>query len=350
MYRVIALTALAAVAAAQSPELQSNDGSINMETREGVTVTRRQQISVFDLSNAVTELRAENSNLRVQMTALGGDNSPLALGVQAIANDMQARTIDLVTTAATNTNRLNSLETAVSATVATMTTTMDSRINAVLGSLASTATELTASSASTATALRAEQTTTVAALTASSASTATALRAEQTSGASTLTAAVNTQLTRVNTSIRAMTVTLAGKRSAASNMWFGSCSNNGNGGWRDYCFNRVTHDTSRPYFRKENDTRMRTILAGYYHTQFHRRNQTCNWAYTLLYYDGQHRIHTSDWQGGNSRWRDSENSMVYPLAANKQFYAKTWNGCWSNWHTAWYHTHFFAMYVGAIPA
>ena len=37
MYRVIALTALAAVAAAQSPELQSNDGSINMETREGET-------------------------------------------------------------------------------------------------------------------------------------------------------------------------------------------------------------------------------------------------------------------------------------------------------------------------
>ena len=37
MYRVIALTALAAVAAAQSPELQSNDGSINIETREGET-------------------------------------------------------------------------------------------------------------------------------------------------------------------------------------------------------------------------------------------------------------------------------------------------------------------------
>ena len=37
MYRVIALTTLAAVAAAQSTELQSNDGSINMETREGET-------------------------------------------------------------------------------------------------------------------------------------------------------------------------------------------------------------------------------------------------------------------------------------------------------------------------
>ena len=87
-----------------------------------------------------------------------------------------------------------------------------------------------------------------------------------------------------------------------------------------------------------------------YHTQFHRLNQTCNWAHTLLYFDGQHRLHTHDWQGGNSHWRDSHAAMVYPLAANKQFYAKAWNGCWSNWNTAWYHTHFFAMYVGAIPA
>ena len=31
-----------------------------------MTVTRRQQISVFDLSNAVTELQAANSNIQVQ--------------------------------------------------------------------------------------------------------------------------------------------------------------------------------------------------------------------------------------------------------------------------------------------
>ena len=87
-----------------------------------------------------------------------------------------------------------------------------------------------------------------------------------------------------------------------------------------------------------------------YHTQFHRLNQTCNWAHTLLYFDGQPRLHTHDYQQGDSNWPDSHAAMVYPLAANKQFYAKAWNGCWSNWNTAWYHTHFFAMYVGAIPA
>ena len=182
-----------------------------------------------------------------RIAALGGSDSPLALGVQAIANDMQARTADLLTAATANTNRLNTLEDTVSAvpstlaaTVATMTNTMDSRINGVLASLASTGTALRASSAST----------------------ATALRASQTAGASTLTASVNAQLTRVNTSIRAVNVALVGKRSAASHMWVGSCSNHGNGGWREYCFDRALHDSARPMFRKENNNRMRSILAG----------------------------------------------------------------------------------------
>ena len=178
-----------------------------------------------------------------RVAALGGSDSPLALGVQAIANDMQARTTGLIETTAANTHRLDSLASAVStaqvavatvpstlaATVNTMTNTMDARISTVLGSLASTATALTAA---------------------------------QEAGASTLTASVGTELTRVNTSIRAVNVALAGKREAASHMWVGSCSNNGNGGWREYCFNRVTHDSARPKFRKENDTRMRSILAG----------------------------------------------------------------------------------------
>ena len=41
-----------------------------------------------------------------------------------------------------------------------------------------------------------------------------------------------------------------------------SCSNHGNGGWREFCFNRVLHDSARPMFHKENDSRMRSILAG----------------------------------------------------------------------------------------
>ena len=189
-----------------------------------------------------------------RIATLGGSASPLALGVQAIANDMQARTTGIIETTTANTHRLDSLASAVStaqatvatvpstlaATVNTMTNAMDAQVNTmnntmnarirtVLGSLASTATALTAA---------------------------------QEAGASTLTASVGTQLTRVNTSIRAVNVALAGKRSAAQHVWIGSCSSNQDGGWREYCFDRPLVDSARPMFRKENNNRMRSIQAG----------------------------------------------------------------------------------------
>ena len=66
---------------------------------------------------------------------------------------------------------------------------------------------------------------------------------------------------------------------------------------------------------------------------FHRMLQTCNWEYTLLYFDGNHRLHTNSFQGHNSNWRDATATLVYPLAANKQFYARCYSNCWSNWNT-----------------
>ena len=45
--------------------------------------------------------------------------------------------------------------------------------------------------------------------------------------------------------------------------------------------------------------------------------QTCNWAHTLLMFRTSHRIHTYDWQGGNSRRRDDSATITYPLAANQ---------------------------------
>ena len=45
-------------------------------------------------------------------------------------------------------------------------------------------------------------------------------------------------------------------------MWVGSCSSNQDGGWREFCFDRVQVDTARPMFRKESNVRMRSIVAG----------------------------------------------------------------------------------------
>ena len=216
-----------------------------------------------------------------RMATLGGSDSPLAVGVQAIANDMQARTTGIIETAAANTHRLDSLASAVStaqvsvatvpstlaATVNTMTNTMDARISTVLGSLASTATALTAA---------------------------------QEAGASTLTASVRTQLTQVNTTIRAVTVALAGKRSAAQHMWVGSCSNHNNGGWRDYCFDRALVDTARPMFRKESNTRFRSIVAGCKDAETDMTfRSTCAGAATLYHGISMHPLHNTQLSHGH---------------------------------------------------
>ena len=77
--------------------------------------------------------------------------------------------------------------------------------------------------------------------------------------------------------------------------------------------------------------------------------QACNWEHTLIYFDGNHRVHTHGWHD-SSQWHHHYAQMIYPLAANKQFWARAWNGCWSVWNTTPYHSHFFAQYAGAIPA
>ena len=69
----------------------------------------------------------------------------------------------------------------------------------------------------------------------------------------------------------------------------------------------------------------------------------CARAMQKMSHVGNHRVHTNSWQDGNSHWHDSHASLVYPLAASKQFYARCWNSCWSNWNTGAYHSQFFAM-------
>ena len=86
-----------------------------------------------------------------------------------------------------------------------------------------------------------------------------------------------------------------------------------------------------------------------YHVYFMRMTQSCNWEYTLLNFDGNNRVHTNNYQG-TSNWQHKYAQLIYPLAANKQFWARAWNACWEVWHTSAVYTHFYAMYVGAIPA
>merc|ERR1719326_179413 len=148
----------------------------------------------------------------------------------------------------------------------------------------------------------------------------------------------------------AMTASLEGKRDDVLHFWSGRCSNHHDGGWHEYCLDSEEHNNAAPYFRKQNNYRFRTLQAGYYTSYFYRQLQTCNWEHSLLYFDGNHRRHSHDFQGWNSHWRDATVMITWPLAANKQFWTRTWNSCWSTWATASYASRYHGSYAGKIPA
>jgi len=154
-----------------------------------MTVSRRQEISIFALSTQMSAhvqnlestlaqqqadsasnmqalaggAAAEISALRETIGILNGDQSPIALGVQAIATEMQTRTNDLLVGTTENRARLNAMEAvvqaaqaamvqqgaaltaSVSSSIGTMETAIDARIGAVMQNLSATGAELTRS-------------------------------------------------------------------------------------------------------------------------------------------------------------------------------------------------------------
>ena len=226
----------------------------------------------------------------------------------AAANALMQRTVQA---------SITRLEGSVADSVASLTSTIDTRITGVLSALATTTSEINAGVAA---------------------------------ADATIAASVTAQIRAVNVSLAGVTTALAGKKDDALHIWIGSCSNTGHGGWREYCYNRVNVDTARPYFRKESNTRMRTITSGYFKMQFYRLFQSCNWEHTLLYFDGNHRRHTHTWTGGNSQWRDQDVYLTWPMAANKQSWARAWTCNWTLWNTSPHYSRFTMMYVGVLPA
>ena len=305
--------------------------ALGTETVVDGIVSRRQEITGHGMSAAIAaDLSAMEHELNEVTHQLNNQRSPLAMGVSHVAQDMINRQQGLLATSTGNTNMVGWLEAAVEAgntetaaqatamsvavaasltrlegsvadSVASLTSTIDTRITGVLSTLATTTSEINAGVAA---------------------------------ADATIAASVTAQIRAVNVSLAGVTTALAGKKDDALHIWIGSCSNNGNGGWREYCYNRVNVDTARPYFRKENDSRMRTITSGYFRMQFYRMFQSCNWEHTLLYFDGNHRRHTHTWTGGNSQWRDQDVYLTWPMAANKQSWARAWTCGWTIWNTS----------------
>ena len=114
------------------------------------------------------------------------------------------------------TTQLNAMQAATAAAANEQAATLNASVTAMQAAAASTAAAQSATLAST-----------VNSMTGTMDNRISAVLASQSTGASSLTAAVNGQLRQVNTSIDAVTAAVAGKRSATSHLFVGSCSNHG---------------------------------------------------------------------------------------------------------------------------
>ena len=195
-----------------------------------------------------------------RMNTLGGSESPLALGVQAIANDMQARTSDLLTLANSNANGIESMQAQVAAAGTAMNTMANSMAQA--SAVAADAIDARVDSA------MAEMSSVLATNNAAAQSTLTANNAAAQSTMAVVTAAVSTSIAAVTSGRSSMNRTIftaiAARAPAKKHTWIGGCSGANNGGWSEDCLDRVAQDTALPKFRKQNNVRMIALVQGFF--------------------------------------------------------------------------------------
>jgi len=106
----------------------------------GVRQQRQQEVNSFELSAAVDAQAAEISALRGMVSTMMGADSPVTATVQAIATDMTARTMGLMSTATSNDERLG----AVAGSLASLTSEVDAQLDAAAASTAAAQAAMTA--------------------------------------------------------------------------------------------------------------------------------------------------------------------------------------------------------------
>jgi hypothetical protein len=288
--------------------------------------TVRQTVDAFALSRQVDTLVAalssqtvELSSARSEMAAMQSGDSPLALGIRAIADEMTARTQGLVQSTATN-----------AANLASITGTVQTRLAAVDAAIATAAASFEAQGA---------------ALNQSIGTTLSSLSSELDTRMSNALSTVTAQNTVMNASV---TRSLLNVKKLKVNLWSGGCSSRGGSGWQEFCLNVQHYNTAAPYFRKQTNTRFQTLIAGIYTIRFSAAGESCNWAHTLVYIDGRHWEHTLSWQG-TGHWQQTDAMVTHPVNANKQMWGKKHSGCWQAWHRTdnSRHTFIYVKYDGA---
>lgn len=319
--------ALIASAAAQEPQLSSENGKLVARSTNGLEVERRQTVDGFALSQIVQEQATTISVMQSTINVLTGSSSPLAM-VQGIANDVATRTNDLLLKASRNEQMVQSL----SATVARSDSTIGAMSTSVASSLSSTVADLRGD----------VQSSLAAALTSVDQNISRAM-AQSTSSMTALNRTIGSQIAAGTT----------------VSMWSGGCSQSayprGNG-WREYCLDQVHIDHTRSKFRVETNrgtyqgfsnnegvdgrpSRFRALARGYYHIQFWTIVRSHNWSNCRIYVNNQHKhdghYRTASWPEWGNNWKDTHASLYWPMNANSMFWVKIYAhpGHWYSYHS-----------------
>jgi hypothetical protein len=314
----VTVFALAAAAAAQSPQVSS---SPNGDLR----VTRQQEVDVGQVADTVASLESRMDAMSATPTSF-----------------METLMQEVVTTNRDLAQRITAMETlqnAAQSNMAALSTSVGNQLAAASTATASANAAQTATISRTASTLTASVSTSIA------------------ESASIATASANALDTRMTGALSNMTRNMATFQ-PKTYMWTGGCSESayprGNG-WREYCLDQVHVDTSMPKFRVETNrgayqgfnsqegvdgkpSRFRALVAGNYWINVFYISRSHNWAYTLIYINNRYRVHgnhrTWRWHDWGEQWKDIHANLAWPVEQNQMFWARMYAhpGHWTVYH------------------
>lgn len=308
----------------------------------------RQETTIFQLSTMVEQLTQK-------MSMMEAGTGPMLAATTGIAQDMAARTGDLLTTATANTVRIDQMEAAVSAQTAsvnaavnTLTTAVNTQLNTATTDLDS---RIAAATLSISVQMRGFQT----GINASSSTLASSLTASvsrsvaaTTAGLAEMSSTMTAGITQMNTSMTRGLASKVGMAEVQPYMWVGGCTRHATSAWNDYCMNRAEVNLMGDKFRLASATRFVAIRNAYFWLSFTHIGNSCNWHYHLLYFNNQHVIHQNNgaWSG---HWKDYQTFTTNRLNNGQTMYARVYNQCWTAYHSmSGGHSKIIARWMGNV--
>jgi hypothetical protein len=296
------LFALPALALGQEATLTEIDGQLTME--------RRQQIDIAAMSAIVARQEAQIAMLLEGQGPL--NNWSMSVEGRATANQI----------------RIEALEGALSATVASVDRELDSARSSMAATAAAIAAEASAA------ADEAEDAAESRAVVADAAATAleSRLNTAMSSATASLTRSLSSTVAQVNTGLQAMNVSLANKKDNQPKIWSGGCSRHPGSSWHDYCLDRQLYYTAQGKFVKHNNRDFRSLLNNAM-IRFTPWTITygSGWNIMQMYLNGQsiYYSYSHTWQ---CWWKDMHGNLIFKADAGHRWYVRYHGACGHAFH------------------